>query len=129
MIRPVQGAGPRSVISTLHERLLVRLVTMTLVPNGSVRCAAVIRVALKTSPLLVVLPTCRPPSYDARPSEIFVGPGETAFAVVVVAGTVVQAPRHRRPGKMNFNTILSSLMFARGDEQELRPNSFPVGVT
>ena len=43
------------------------------------------------------------------------------MAAVVVAGTDVQAPRHKRPGKIYLNTILSSLMFARGDEQGNAP--------
>lgn len=61
MIRPVQSAGPRSVISTSHEWLLVRLVTMTLVPNGRVRCAAVMRDPFSGTPLLVILPLRLPP--------------------------------------------------------------------
>jgi hypothetical protein len=40
MIRP-RTIGPRSVMVTITERPLFRLVTRAVVPNGSQRCAAV----------------------------------------------------------------------------------------
>src|SRR5690606_21958264 len=46
--------GPRSLIRTTTERPLC--VTRTLLPNGSVRCAAVYSVGSKRSPLAVRLP-------------------------------------------------------------------------
>lgn len=55
MTRP-RTNGPRSLIRTTTERPLRRLVTRTIVPNGSVRCAAVMPLALAVSPLAV-----RPP--------------------------------------------------------------------
>src|SRR6266404_5400755 len=53
--------GPRSLILTTTARPLLRSVTRTRVPNGSVRCAAVRACTLKYSPLAVLCPAWRPP--------------------------------------------------------------------
>ena len=52
MIRPAMK-GPRSLMRTITERPVLRLVTSTKVPNGSVRWAAVNREAWAYSPLAV----------------------------------------------------------------------------
>ena len=48
--------GPRSLIRTVTERPLRACLTVTRVPNGSVRWAAVIAFGLARSPLAVLLP-------------------------------------------------------------------------
>jgi hypothetical protein len=45
--------GPRSLIRTTAERPLLRLTTVTFVPNGSMRCAAVMAPEFICSPLAV----------------------------------------------------------------------------
>jgi hypothetical protein len=62
--------GPRSLIRTTAERPLHRLTTVTLVPNGSVRCAAVISPVFIVSPLAVCWPLyteAMPKFSDERP--------------------------------------------------------------
>lgn len=63
MQRPVQAAGPRSLILTMTEWRPVE--TLTRVPNGSVRDAAIIPLGLKASPLAV-----RPPFVTALSTVI-----------------------------------------------------------
>lgn len=55
MMRP-RTKGPRSLIVTTTEFPVLRLVTRTLVPNGSDRCAAVKAAGLSRAPLAVLLP-------------------------------------------------------------------------
>src|SRR5262249_47978830 len=55
MMRP-RTNGPRSLMRTTTVRPLRRFFTSTSVPNGSVRCAAVMRRGLAISPLAVLLP-------------------------------------------------------------------------
>ena len=59
--------GPRSLIRTVTERPVRSLTTRTLVPNGKVRCAAVMAFALKVSPLAVLRPWKPGPYHDAAP--------------------------------------------------------------
>ena len=56
MMRLWPANGPRSVIRTRTVFLVSCRVTSTQVPKGSVRCAAVSRFGLKTSPLAVFVP-------------------------------------------------------------------------
>ena len=48
--------GPRSLITTVTDFPLRGFVTVTCEPNGSVRCAAVLPLALKAWPLAVCPP-------------------------------------------------------------------------
>src|SRR5690554_8226868 len=53
MMRP-RTKGPRSLMRTTTLLPFFTLVTLTLVPKGRVRCAAVFRLALYSSPLAVL---------------------------------------------------------------------------
>src|SRR5580658_796875 len=53
MMRPLVN-GPRSLMRTMTVRPLRRLVTRTMVPNGSVRCAAVSLDGENVSPFAVL---------------------------------------------------------------------------
>ena len=55
IIRPLTN-GPRSFILTLTDLLFAMVVTVTMVPNGSVLCAAVIPSGINFSPLAVIRP-------------------------------------------------------------------------
>lgn len=64
--------GPRSLIRTITERPVRRTVTRTMVPNGSVLCAAVMAPGLNRSPEAVILwrehsPGCRQSYQEAMP--------------------------------------------------------------
>ena len=65
MIRP-RTKGPRSVIVTLTDFPLLVWVTRTLVPNGSVRCAAVKAWSVNLVPLAVLV-LCLVEYTDAMP--------------------------------------------------------------
>jgi hypothetical protein len=52
----VSTNGPRSLMRTRTDRFVARLSTCSHVPNGSVRCAAVIAFMSKTSPFAVRRP-------------------------------------------------------------------------
>src|SRR5262245_3742300 len=65
MIRP-RTKGPRSVIVTLTDFPLLVWVTRTLVPNGSVRCAAVKAWSIILIPLAVLV-LCLVEYTDAMP--------------------------------------------------------------
>src|ERR1700733_12394487 len=72
MIRP-RTNGPRSVIFTTTDSLLVRFVTRTIVPIGSVRCAAVIAFWLYTVPSAPLRPAYGGPYQLARPTSVETG--------------------------------------------------------
>lgn len=59
--------GPRSVIGTVRLLRLLRLVTRTHDPRGSVRCAALNFVGSNARPLAIRWPASRGPYQDARP--------------------------------------------------------------
>jgi hypothetical protein len=61
--RPVEAAGPRSLIRTMVERPVASAETRSSVPNGSVRCAAVCPIARNVSPVEVRRPRRSPPPY------------------------------------------------------------------
>src|SRR5215470_17164227 len=65
IIRP-RTKGPRSVIVTITDFPVLRLVTFTFVPNRSERCAAVKALSLNLIPLAVLVPS-RVEYTDAMP--------------------------------------------------------------
>jgi hypothetical protein len=65
--------GPRSVILTVTARPVFLLVTLTVEPNGSDLCAAVIELLSRGMPLAVLVPRCdeSPTAYtDATHSSL-----------------------------------------------------------
>ena len=72
MIRP-RTNGPRSVIFTTADSLFVKLVTRTIVPIGSVRCAAVIAFWSYTVPSAPLRPAYGGPYQLANPTSVETG--------------------------------------------------------
>src|SRR5260370_42391370 len=72
MNRP-RTKGPRSVIFTTTDSLFVRFVTRTIVPIGSVRCAAVIAFWLDTVPSAPLRPAYGGPYQLAKPTSVETG--------------------------------------------------------
>src|ERR1700750_1332851 len=72
MIRP-RTKGPRSVIFTTADSLFVRFVTRTIVPIGSVRCAAVMAFWSYTVPSAPLRPAYGGPYQLAKPTSVETG--------------------------------------------------------
>src|ERR1700755_820919 len=72
MMRP-RTNGPRSVIFTTTDWLVIRLVTRTIVPIGRVRCAAVIAFWSYTVPSAPLRPAYGGPYQLASPISIETG--------------------------------------------------------
>src|SRR5271154_3601305 len=97
MMRPWTN-GPRSVIFTTTDSLFVRFVTRTIVPIGSVRCAAVIAFWSYTVPSAPLRPAYGGPYQLAKPISVETGfpklfgtgagAGATAAALFASSGCV-----------------------------------------
>src|SRR5215211_7306545 len=117
MIRP-WAEGPRSLMRTMAERPVLRWVTLTRVPKGRERCAAVRLLVLKISPFAVRRPWKPGPYQDACP--LWIGcsddpagsdpPGSAAPAVVKAA----KAIRAAAQGSIFPRVIAHSLVISKG---------------
>ena len=70
--------GPRSTIRTVTLRPLRRSVTRTRLPNGRVRCAAIMAFGSNFTPLAVRLPANLSPYHDALPHSCAIAPPDAA---------------------------------------------------
>src|SRR4030042_2046270 len=98
MIRP-RTNGPLSFMRTTTDRSFSRFVTMTCVPKGSVRWAAVMSFMLKTSRLEVGRPWNSCPYQEATPTStpLFGAYGSLAQAAAPRVRATARTARTRRP--------------------------------